>query len=66
VLLASALDGGNWSVSLPDRFTSGIKVRDTRRTGSWVGPRAGLDTMAKKYPRTFPAENRTPVTQPVA
>jgi hypothetical protein len=47
----SALDGGEWSAS--------------RHPGRWVGPRAGLEAMAKKkYPS--PAGNRTLVAQPVA
>jgi hypothetical protein len=47
--LTSALDGGEWSVSRLGRFTPG-----THWIGGWVGPRAGLDAVAK---RKFPAEN---------
>jgi hypothetical protein len=47
----SALDGGEWSASLPDRaFTPG-----THCTGGWVGPRSGLDTEVRgKNPLPLP------------
>jgi hypothetical protein len=38
--LTSALVGGEWSASRPDRFTHWI--------GGWVGPRAGLDDVKKR------------------
>jgi hypothetical protein len=40
--LISALVGGEWSASRPDRFTP-----DTHRIGGWAGPRAGLDDVEK-------------------
>jgi hypothetical protein len=41
----SALDGGEWSASRPDRaFTPGERTPGTHCTGGWVDPRAGLDT----------------------
>jgi hypothetical protein len=44
----SALDGGEWSASRPDRaFTPGERTPCTHCTGGWVGPRAGLDTEAR-------------------
>jgi len=40
------LDGGEWSASRPGRFTPGNHwIRD------WVGPRTGLDAVAKR--KTF-------------
>jgi hypothetical protein len=41
--LTSALDGGEWSVSRPGERTPG-----THWKGGWVGPRAGLDTGARR------------------
>jgi hypothetical protein len=38
----SVLDGGEWSASLPGRFTPG-----THWIGGWVGSRAGLDAVNK-------------------
>jgi len=43
--LTSALDGGESSVSSPGPFTPRGK---SSRIGGWVGPRAGLDTVAKR------------------
>jgi hypothetical protein len=37
--LISALDGGEWSASHPDRFTLGEWI------GGWVNPRTGLDAV---------------------
>jgi hypothetical protein len=47
VFLTSALAGNKWSASLPSRF-NGESVPDTYWTGSWVGPRVGLDDMKQK------------------
>jgi len=41
--LTSELDGGEWSVLHPGCFTPGTHWRR-----GWVGPRAGLDTVAKE------------------
>jgi hypothetical protein len=54
VFLTSALVEGEWSVSLPGRFTPGERAPDTHRTGSWEGPRAGLDGMEKWKFLTLP------------
>jgi hypothetical protein len=43
--LTSTLGGGEWSVSLPSRFTTRGKPPGTRSIGGWMGPRAGLDTV---------------------
>jgi hypothetical protein len=57
--LTSALDGGEWSASLPGRFISRGRSTGTHWIGGWVGPRAGLDVMLEE---TFPAPavTRTP------
>jgi hypothetical protein len=36
--------GGEWSASRPGRFTP-----DTHWIGGWVGPKAGLDNMKRKF-----------------
>jgi hypothetical protein len=42
-LSASAMDGGDWSVSRPGHFTLG-----THRIGGWVGPRTSLSDVEKR------------------
>jgi hypothetical protein len=61
--LTSALDGGEWSASRPGRFARGANCK-----GGCVGPRAGVDAVAKKITITFiaPDGNRTLVFEPVA
>jgi hypothetical protein len=49
ILLTSALVGGEWSASLPDRFTSDERAPDTHWIGGWVGPRTGLDDVDCPY-----------------
>jgi hypothetical protein len=45
----SALDGGEWSASRPGRaLPPGERIPGTHCTGGWVGPRAGLDTEARR------------------
>jgi hypothetical protein len=46
--LTSALDGGEWSVSLPGRFTPRERTADTHWIGGRVGPRAVLDAVVKR------------------
>jgi hypothetical protein len=46
--LTSALDGGEWSASLPDRFTPRERTPGTNWIGGWVGPRAILDALVKR------------------
>jgi len=46
--LTSALDGSEWSVSHPDRFTSGVTALGTPWIGGLVGLRADLDAVAKR------------------
>jgi hypothetical protein len=40
--LISALDGSEWSASLPNRSTSEERALGTHWIGGWLGPRAGL------------------------
>jgi len=65
--LTSALDGGDWSASRPSRFTPKEIPHGIVLIGGLVGPRAGLNPVAKRG-NTFPspARNRTTVVQPVA
>jgi hypothetical protein len=59
----SALDGGEWSASLPGRALPPVKgPPGTHCTGGWVGPRAGLDTEARGKNPLLPAgiEPRSP------
>jgi hypothetical protein len=66
--LTSALDGGEWSASRPDRFTSRKRAPGTHWIGGWVGSRAVLDAVVKeKIPSPRRESNpRTPIVQPVA
>jgi hypothetical protein len=48
--LTSALDGGEWSVSRPGRFTPAERASGTHWIGGWVGPRAVLDAVVKRNP----------------
>jgi hypothetical protein len=48
IVLASALDGGEWSASRPCRFTPTDIGPGTRWIGGWLGPRARLDATKKK------------------
>jgi hypothetical protein len=40
-----ALDGGEWSASSPDRFTTEETTSDAHWIGNWVGSRIGLNTV---------------------
>jgi hypothetical protein len=44
----STLDGGEWSVSHPGRFTPRVRAPVTYWIGGWVGPRPGLDAVSKR------------------
>jgi hypothetical protein len=43
--LTLALNGSDWSASHHGRFTPGERAPSTPWTGSWVGPRTGLDAV---------------------
>jgi len=61
-----ALDGDGWSASSTGCCTPEIRASGTHCKGGWVGPRAGLDAVARrKNPIIAPAGNWTPVVQPV-
>jgi hypothetical protein len=47
IFLTSALLGGEWSASRPDRFTPGERALDTYWIGGWVSPRAGVEDVEK-------------------
>jgi hypothetical protein len=65
--LASALDGGEWSASRPGHFTPRKRAPTTPWIGGWVGPRASLDTVAKrKIPSLLRDSNPDhPIVQPL-
>ena len=60
--MTSALDGGGWSLSRPVLLYAWERP-GTHCTGSWVGPRAGLDGCGKcRPPPGFDPQNVQPVT----
>jgi hypothetical protein len=59
IFLTSALVGGEWSASRPDRFTPG----ERGWIGGWVDPRAGLDDVKKKF-MTLPGLELRPLGRP--
>jgi hypothetical protein len=64
--ITSALDGGEWSVLRPCRFTLRERVPGTHWIGGWVGPRAILNAVVKRKipsPRRE-SKARTPIIQP--
>jgi hypothetical protein len=65
--LTSTLDGGEWSVSRPDRFTPKERAPGTNWIGGWVGHRAGMDAVVKRIPSPHrKSKPRTPIIQPLA
>jgi hypothetical protein len=64
--LTSAVGGDGRLASRPGRFTPGVRTPCTHWIEGWMGPRAGLDAVAKEEPITAPAANLTPISQPVA
>jgi len=46
--LTSVLDGGEWLVSRPGRFTPWVKAPGSEWAGGWMGLTAGLDAKAKR------------------
>jgi hypothetical protein len=65
--LTSALDGGEWSASRPGRaLPPGERTPGTHWIGGWVGPRAGLDTGARrKICPCWGSNLDRPIVQPV-
>jgi hypothetical protein len=59
IFLTSALFRGEWSVSLPGRFTP-----CTHWIGGCVGPRAGLDDVEKRKFLTLPGLELQPRVRP--
>jgi hypothetical protein len=57
--LTLALDGREWSASRPGRFTPRERAPCTPWLGSWVGPRAGLDTVSKRKITSPRRESKT-------
>jgi hypothetical protein len=49
-ILTSALDGCEWPASCPGQFTPRERAPGTLRIGGWVGPRAGLNVVARSQP----------------
>jgi hypothetical protein len=49
-ILISALDEGEWLASRPAGFTPTGRAPGTHWIGGWVGPRAGMDALVKKFP----------------
>jgi hypothetical protein len=62
--LTSALAGGEWSASLPGRFTPGGRAPGTHWIGGWVDPRAGLDDVKKRKFLTLPGPELRPLGRP--
>jgi hypothetical protein len=54
VFLTSAVVGGEWSASRLGHIAPRERAPGTHCTGSWVGPRAGLDNMEKRKFLTLP------------
>jgi len=51
--LTSALDGGEWSASCPDRSYPRERAPGTHWIGGWVDPRLDLDAVAKRKEFSF-------------
>jgi hypothetical protein len=66
--LTSALDGSEWSVSCPGRFTPRKIAPGTHWIGGWVDPRAVLDAVVKEKISSPRRESnpRTPTVHPLA
>jgi hypothetical protein len=65
ILLTSALDGGEWSVSRPGHFTTRERAPGTHRIGGCVGPRAGLEAVMNRNSQPLPGFE-PPIIQPSA
>jgi hypothetical protein len=60
IFLTSVLTGGEWSASRPCRFIPGERVPDTNWIGGYVGPKAGLDDVEKRDPRSPTRRSSSP------
>jgi hypothetical protein len=49
IFLTSSVVGGEWSASRLCRFTPGEKASGTHSIGGWVGPRAILGDVKRKF-----------------
>jgi hypothetical protein len=56
--------GGEWSSSLPGRFTRGEKDPGIHWIGGWVDPRAGLHEVEKRKFLTLPRLELRPLSRP--
>jgi hypothetical protein len=56
--------GSKWPASHPYHFTPGERAPGTHLVGSWVGPRAGLDTMEKRKFLILPELKLQPLGHP--
>jgi hypothetical protein len=56
-VFTSALDGGEWSFSIPGRFTPAEIGPGTHWIEGWVDPRSGLDAAVNR--KSCHAGNRT-------
>jgi hypothetical protein len=65
--LTSALDGGEWSASVPAVLPPRERAPGTHWIGDWVGPRACLDAVVKKKIPSSRRESkpRTPIVKPI-
>jgi hypothetical protein len=61
---STVLFGGEWSSSLPGRFTPGERAPGTHWMGGWLGPRAGLYDMEKRKFLTLPGLELRPLGRP--
>jgi hypothetical protein len=63
--LTSALAGGEWSASRPDRFIPGVRAHGSHWIGGWVDPRVGMDDVEKRKFLTLPRLELRPLGRPV-
>jgi hypothetical protein len=61
--LISALDGGKWLDPRTGHFNPGETARCIYSIGGWMGPKVGLDAVAKREKIHASVRNRTPVVQ---
>jgi hypothetical protein len=67
IFLTSALVGGEWSASRPDRFTPGERAPSTHWTGGWVGTEPVWTTWRRENSLPYQGLNSDPlVVQPIA